>query len=106
MVYLNRIKNKKKGFYNMKKIYSWNAVAAFLASGKVANYKITKVEKVGFNDMEGSIYHVNIKIETLEGYKNTFVTFEINSTYIDELEDDETITDYLTTALFSYYALG
>ena len=90
----------------MKKIYSWNAVAAFLASGKVANYKITKVEKVGFNEMVGSTYRVNIKIDMVEGYKNKFVTFEINSTYLDELEEGETITDYLTTALFSYYALG
>jgi len=90
----------------MKKIYTWNAVAAFLASGKVASYKITKVERVGFNEREGSIYHVNIKIETVEGYKNTFVTFEINSTYIDELEDDETITDFLTTALMSYFTLN
>ena len=88
------------------KLYTLKAVTDFLESGLVANFKITKVEKIGFNEREGNIYHVNVKLETVDGYKNKLVTFEINSTYIEDLEEGETITDYLTTALFSYYALG
>ena len=106
----------------MKKLYTFKAITDFLSSGKVANYKVTKVEKVGFNEREGSIYHVNVKLETPEGYRDKLVTFEINSTYIDEIDDDETfkinstyiddlkeyetLADRIESLLFSYYVLN
>jgi len=86
------------------KLYTLKAVTDFLASGLVANFKITKVEKVRFNTMEGNVYHANVKLETVEGYRDKLVTFEINDTYIDDLEEDETLTDYIESSLFSYYA--
>jgi len=90
----------------MKKLYKLQAVTNFLASGLVVNCKVTRVEKVGFNDMEGSIYHVNVKLETIDGYKNKLVTFEINSTYMDDIEEYETIEQYIESLLFSYYVLN
>jgi len=97
----------------MKKLYTFKAVTDFLSSGKVANYKVTKVEKVGFNDMEGNIYHINIKLETAEGYKNKLATFEINDTYLDYLDDDyldddddETFEQYIESLLLCFYVLN
>ena len=102
------------------KLYTLKAVTEFLASGIVANFKVTKVGKVGFNEREGSIYHVNVKLETPEGYRDKLVTFEINDTYIDDQEEDETfeinstytddleeyetLADQIESLLFSYYA--
>jgi len=97
----------------MKKLYTFKAVTDFLSSGKVANYKVTKVEKVGFNDMEGNIYHVNVKLETAEGYNNKLATFEINDTYLDYLDDDyldddddETFEQYIESLLLCFYVLN
>lgn len=92
----------------MKKIYALKAVTDFFDSGLVDTFKVTKVEKVGFNDMEGNIYHVNVKIETSEGYKNKLVTFVINSTYLDDMDDgddygSETLEDRIGYLLLSYY---
>lgn len=111
MVYLKSnkelIKKKKKGFYDMKKLYTFKAVTDFIESGLVINYKVTKAEKVGFNDMEGNIYHVNVKIETAEGYRNKLVTFEINDTYLDDDDDEsETLKQHIENLLFCFYAFN
>ena len=90
------------------KLYTLKAVTDFLESGLAASFKVTKVEKVGFNERVGNIYHVNTKLETTEDYRNKFVTFEINSSYLDEdeIDDDETLEEYIESLLFSYYMLG
>ena len=88
------------------KTYTIKAVTDCLsdnANKSIVNFKITKVEKVGFNEMEGSIYHVNIKLETSAGYRNKMIVFEINSTYLDEMDDDETIAEYLTDWFASFF---
>ena len=90
----------------MKKLYTFKAVTDFLESGLVANFKVTKVEKVGFNDMEGNIYHVNVKLETVAGYRNKLVTFEINDTYLDDFDDDETLEQHIESLLFAFYGFN
>lgn len=51
----------------------------------------------GFNDMEG--YHANIrlKIVTAKGYRNKFLEFTINSSYLDN--DVQTFEDYAENCL-------
>lgn len=109
----------------MKKLYKLEAITDVLASGLVVNFKVTKAERVGFNEMEGNIYHVNVKLETVEGYKNKLVTFEINDTYFDYFGDDdnndpyldyvsddpdddenETLEQHIESLLFSFYVLN
>jgi len=90
------------------KLYTLKSVTDVLASGLIVNFKVTKVENVGFNEYEGNIFHVNVRLETVEGYRNKLATFEINSSYLDEdeIDDDETIEDYIESLLFSYYVLN
>lgn len=91
----------------MKKLYTLKAITDVLASGLVVNFKVTRVQKVGFNEREGNIYHVNVKLETIHGYKNRLVTFEINSTYIDDDDDEsETVEQRIESLLFSFYVLN
>ena len=51
----------------------------------------------GFNDMEG--YHANIrlKVVTVKGYKNKFLEFTINSSYLDN--DVDTFEKYAEICL-------
>lgn len=87
-------------------LYTTKSVTDFLetnAKKTILGFKITRVEKAGFNDMEGSIYHVNILLETPKGYRNKFITFAINSTYLDEINDGETIAEYLGDWFASYF---
>lgn len=55
-----------------------------------------KVMHVGegdsFNSMEGYHSDIHLKIETVSGYRNIFVQFLINSTYLDD--DEETFKDW------------
>lgn len=54
-------------------------------------------EPYGFNDMEG--YHANIrlKVVTVEGYRNKFLEFTINSSYLDD--ETKTFEDYAEDCL-------
>ena len=54
-------------------------------------------EPYGFNNMEG--YHVDIrlKVVTVKGYKNKFLEFTINSSYLDY--GMETFKDYAEACL-------
>lgn len=56
-----------------------------------------KVMHVGegdnFNSMEGYHSDIRLKIETVSGYRNVYVQFLINSTYLDY--DDETFKDWV-----------
>lgn len=60
-------------------------------SGMIKNYYVTKAEISYFNEMEGTIFHVNIKLVTKEGYKDKLIQMVTNSTYTDDFDfwDDE-----------------
>lgn len=70
----------------MAKYYNTNSVVNYLQTGKVESFKVTKVEVLGFNDMEGWNYLLNISVKTLEGYKNKRLKMVTNSTYIENFE--------------------
>lgn len=72
----------------MAKYYNTNSVVNYLQNGKVESFKVTKTEVIGFNDMEGWNYLLNISVKTLEGYKNKRLKMVTNSTYIEDFEWD------------------
>ena len=62
---------------------------------KIEDIKIMNVSKpYGFNSMEGYHSDIRLKIETVKGYRNMFVEFTINSTYLELSEDTETFDNY------------
>ena len=54
-------------------------------------------EPYGFNDMEGYHADIRLKVVTVKGYKNKFLEFTINSSYLDN--DIETFKDYANFCL-------
>ena len=71
----------------MAKYYSTNCVVEFLqGNDKVENWKVTKVELLDFNNMEGWNYLLNVSVKTIEGYKNKRLKMVTNSTYIEDFE--------------------
>lgn len=54
--------------------------------------------------MEGYIYRLNIKLTTIDGYKNKLLKVVTNSTYLDEMGEtikdfQYNLTDWYATAL-------
>lgn len=77
----------------MANFYSTNHVVEFLqGNDKVENYKVTKVELLDFNDMEGWNYLVHVYVKSVEGYKNKRIKLVTNSSYLEgfEWDDEET----------------
>lgn len=68
----------------MAKYYNTNSIVDYLQTGKVDSFKVTKAELIGFNDMEGWKYLLNVSVKTLEGYKNKHLKMVTNSTYIED----------------------
>lgn len=67
----------------MTNLYTLNAIVEYLQSSEVLeSYKVTKVELVDFNQMEGWSYLVSI----IEGYKNKRLKMVTNSTYLEDFE--------------------
>lgn len=53
----------------------------------------------GFNDMEGYHADIRLKIVTVNGYKNKFLEFTINSSYLDN--DIDTFKKYAEICLIT-----
>lgn len=54
----------------MANVYTLNAIVEYLQSSEVLeSYKVTKVELLDFNQMEGWNYLVSISVKNIEGYK-------------------------------------
>ena len=51
----------------------------------------------GFNNMEGYHADIRLKVVTVKGYKNKFLEFTINSSYLDN--DTKTFEDYTENCL-------
>lgn len=54
-------------------------------------------EPYGFNAMEGYHSDIRLKIVTVDGYKNKFLEFTINSSYLDD--ETETFKKYAENCL-------
>lgn len=81
----------------MANVYPVEAVVDFIqtmvAKGNVSYIKVGKVEELYFNDMEGYNYNTSINVITPEGYRNRRVTMRVNSTYLQDWETEETMTN-------------
>ena len=69
---------------------------AYRNRDKIEGFKITKVEKTGFNDMEGWQYYINVKFFTKKGYKNKILTLHTNSTYVEDYEGYNDLKELFT----------
>lgn len=77
-----------------------NAVYNFVENNKelIESVELMSIsDPYGFNDMEGYHADIRLKVVTAEGYKNKFLEFTINSTYLDN--DTETFEDYVNVCL-------
>ena len=72
----------------MAKYYNTNSIVNYLHTGKVDSFKVTKAELIGFNNMEGYNYLLNVSVKTLEGYKNKRLKMVTNSTYLEDYDWD------------------
>ena len=84
-------------------MYSLDNVYKFMNENKelIKDFKITSFKQVSFNQMEGYIYRLNIKLTTIDGYKNKLLKVVTNSTYLDEM--GETIKDFQYNLTDWYY---
>lgn len=53
----------------------------------------------GFNDMEGYHADIRLKVVTIDGYKNKFLEFTINDSYLDD--DTDTFKKYAENCLIT-----
>ena len=65
------------------------------AHGLIKEIKVTKITELYFNDMEGYNYQINVKIVTVDGYKNKILKCLTNSSYLDGWEENQTLQEYL-----------
>lgn len=79
-----------------------NDIINYLQSSEVVeSFKVTKVEILSFNQMEGLKYLVNISVKTQKGYKDKRIKMVTNSTYLDDyvwdkkLNDEENFSEWL-----------
>lgn len=55
---------------------------------RLDSFKVTKVEVLEFNEMEGWNYLLNVSVKTQEGYKNKRLKMVTNSSYIEDFDWD------------------
>jgi len=54
----------------------------------VDQVRVTSITKVGFNDMEGIQWQINVKLITNPKYKNKLLRVVTNSTWTDDYGND------------------
>lgn len=78
----------------MANYYTANAIINYLQNSEVVeSFKVTKVEILSFNQIEGLKYLVNISVKTQDGYKDKRLKMLTNSTYLEEFTWDEKLKD-------------
>lgn len=93
----------------MKTVSMKTLLKFFATDGdKINEVKVTSFNRIGFNEMKGSLYDFNIKIFTTDKYKNLFLNVETNSSYLEDCEEyfekenvynKENITEWLNAIL-------
>lgn len=92
------LRTSKERRYNMN-YYTLPAVEKTACNnqdhGLIKEIKVTKITELDFNNMEGQNYQINLKLVTVDGYKNKLLKCLTNSTYLDDWEDTQTLQEYL-----------
>lgn len=77
-----------------------NAVYNFVENNKelIESVELMNIsDPYGFNNMEGYHADIRLKVVTVKGYKNKFLEFTINSSYLDN--DTDTFKKYAEICL-------
>lgn len=61
---------------------------------KIKEVKVTSIQIIDFNDMEGHIYHVNVKLLFNNG-KYKLLKYTTNTTYLDDIPDFNNLNESL-----------
>ena len=78
------------------------SVYNFVESNKelISSVELMSVsDPYGFNDMEGYHADIRLRVVTVKGYRNKFLEFTINSSYLDN--DVQTFKDYAENCLIT-----
>lgn len=67
----------------LKDLYAFHSENEQLIEG----IKVTKFNRLYFNDMEGYHYEFNIKVTTVEGYRNKLLKVVTNDTWLEDMVD-------------------
>lgn len=90
----------------LKDLYAFHSENEQLIEG----IKVTKFNRLYFNDMEGYHYEFNVKVLTTDGYKNKLLTVETNDTWLegmaDVVDDKELSMEEVVKEYFNYYFLA
>lgn len=67
----------------------------------ITGLKVTKVDRWGFNEIEGYQYDIRLVVYTKDGYQNKRLLVNTNSTYLDELEEitKDSLQEYFSLIL-------
>ncbi|MCS9991190.1 hypothetical protein [Weissella confusa] len=95
-----------------KNVYEPRAVWDFMERNAelTPDFKITSIKEIASNEWNGTTYLVNVKLITVDSYKNKLLTMELNSHWWDFYADPEdenesletTIERFLETSLMTY----
>lgn len=86
------------------KVYNFDSLCQWLYNYQnfIDYVKVTNMNKIGVNTLNGNRYIVKIKIVTKEGYKNKLLQTYINSSYLDDSLKEisiECLNEYLNNCL-------
>lgn len=100
----------------MKYYSTLDDTATFLQKNAklIEGVKVTRLDVGQFNNMEGYQYDFNLKVTTVDGYKNKLINVHTNSSWVQDLyeydddgnrtdtkqDDKKILTDYLNNQLF------
>ena len=76
----------------------------------IEDIKVTKFTQLHFNDMVGYNYEFNVKVTTVEGYRNKLFTVETNSTWLEDIinvvDNKDLSVEEAVREYFEYYFLA
>lgn len=67
----------------LKDLYAFHSENEQLIEG----IKVTKFNQLYFNDMEGYHYEFNVKVTTVNGYRNKLLSVVTNDTWLEDMVD-------------------
>lgn len=74
----------------------FNNSVQFIIDNKkiIKGIRVTKIERYGFNSMEGNQVAINVKLITNDQHKNKMFTILTNDTYMEDFNRDNEKEDF------------
>lgn len=78
-----------------------NTLCTFLEDNRelIESIKVTQFKQGAFNSYEGFQYQINVKVNTVTGYRNKLIKVITNSTYLEDFEDRDDFQEWLSSYL-------